>query len=71
MHIRKSLKSISEDFENDGTFVVISVPAYFTQEQRIAMVKSAKIAGLSEEKFCLINDLNAGKLIFTTVNRTW
>ncbi len=71
MHIRKILKSISEDFENDGTFVAISVPADFTQQQRIAMVKSAKIAGLSEENFCLINDLNAGKLIFTTVNRTW
>ncbi len=71
MHMRKILKSISEGFEKDDTFVAISVPAHFTQEKRIAMVKSSRIAGLSEEKFCLINDLNAGKLIFTTVNRTW
>ncbi len=71
LHIRRILTSISEDFEKDGTFVALSVPAHFTQEKRIAMVKSAKIAGLSEENFCLINDLNAGKLIFTTVNRTW
>ncbi len=71
VHIRKILQSISPDFEKDGTFVAISVPVHFTQEKRIAMVKSAKIAGLSEENVCLINDLNAGKLIFTTVNRTW
>ncbi len=71
MHIRKILQSISPDFEKDGTFVAISVPVHFTQEKRIAMVKSANIAGLSEENVCLINDLNAGKLIFTTGNRTW
>ncbi len=71
MHIRKILKSISPDFEKDGTFVAISVPADFTQEKRIALVKSAKIAGLSEENFCLINDLNAGELIFTIGNRAW
>ncbi len=68
MHIRKTLQSISPDFEKDGTFVVISVPAYFTQEKRIAMVKSARIAGLSEENVCLINDLNAGKLILPHEN---
>ncbi len=66
MHMRKILKSISEDYEKDGTFVAISVPAHFTQEKRIAMVKSSRIAGLSEDNFCLVNDLNAGKLIFIT-----
>ncbi len=46
--------------------MAISVPAHFTQEKRIAMVKSAKIVGLSEENFCLINDLNADRLLFAT-----
>ncbi len=70
MFMRKILKSISPDFESDGTFVVISVPAHFSKDKRTAVLKSAKIAGLSGSSFDLINDLNAGKLTFSFRNRT-
>ncbi len=68
--MKKILKSISPDFENDGTFVTLSVPAHYSKAKRTAMLKSARIAGLSGSSFNLINDLNAGKRNFSIRNRT-
>ncbi len=65
--ILKNLKAMAEDVLNDEVnSAVITVPAYFTDEQRRATVKAGELAGLKVER--IINEPTAAALSYGIEN---